>query len=423
MDVWVRRLTGRGVYGPELNWTGADGDRVRSELGDGALSWAVETGEQIATAVTDLVPAQGEGAHVHALRRATTSSSLRALLLIAGVEPAEGLIGPETVQVARDFARRGVSLDDLLRGIRLGFSGLAAALLDAADSLVENDRAAEMKRISLLLFQQFDSFTDVAADEYRQEKDDHAATVSAARLDAVQRILAGDDPADQKATERLLDYPLDAPRHLALVAWNPTADDSAEPSLRSIVEQAYRSVGTYGPTLALPVGSHAMWSWRAVEQSLTPPSTGLDARLHGWQVAVGQVGGGLAGFRRTHRQARAVEELVIRRRRASASSVTAHEDVELAALLTNDATAAREFVTRHLGPLADTDDVRMGELRDTLRSYLDRERSTVKVAADQHISRNTVTYRVQQAFRLCQHSPDTSPLRVHAALSVVDWLG
>jgi len=138
---------------------GADGDRVRSELGDGALSWAVETGEQIAAAVTEIVPAQGEGAHLHALRRATTSSSLRALLLIAGVEPTEGLVGPETLHVARDFARRGVSLDDLLRGIRLGFSGLAAALLDAADSLVTNDRAAEMKRISLLLFQQIDSFT------------------------------------------------------------------------------------------------------------------------------------------------------------------------------------------------------------------------------------------------------------------------
>ena len=423
MDVWVRRLTGRGVNGPELDWLGADGDRVRSELGDGALSWAVETGEQIATAVTEIVPAQGEGAHLHALRRATTSSSLRALLLIAGVEPTEGLVGPETVHVARDFARRGVSLDDLLRGIRLGFSGLAAALLDAADSLVKSDRAAEMKRISLLLFQQIDSFTDVASDEYRHEKDDHAASVSAARLDAVQRILAGDDPVDRKATERLLDYPLHAPTHLALVTWNPTADDNTEPSLRSIVEQAYRSVGAYGPTLALPVGSHAMWSWRAVEQSLAPPpSTGLDARLHGRRVAVGQVGAGLAGFRRSHRQARAVEELVIRRRRASANSVTAHDDVELAALLTNDATAAREFATRHLGPLADTDDVRMGELRDTLRSYLDHERSTVKVAADQHISRNTVTYRVQQAFRLCQHPPDTSPLRVHAALSVVDWL-
>ena len=422
MDVWVRRLEGRGIYGPELDWMGADGDRVRSELGEGALSWAVETGQKIATAVTDLVPAQGEGAHFHALRRATTSASLRALLLIAGIEPTDGLIGSETVEVARDFARRGVSLEDLLRGIRLGFSGLAAELLDAADSLVENDRSTEMKRISLLLFRQIDSFMGAASNEYQQEKDVHAATISAARLDAVQRILAGEEPADRHATERLLDYPLGARKHLALVAWHPAPDDNAEPSLRSVVEQTYRSVGAYGPTLALPVGSQAMWSWRAVEQSAIPPSTRLDVRLGGRRVAVGQVGEGLAGFRRSHRQARAVEELV-GRRPASANSVTAHEDVELAALLTKDPTAAREFVARHLGPLADDDNLRMRELRDTLRSYLAHERSTAKVAADQHISRNTVTYRVHQALRLCQHPPDTSPLRLHAALSIVDWLG
>jgi DNA-binding PucR family transcriptional regulator len=89
------------------------------------------------------------------------------------------------------------------------------------------------------------------------------------------------------------------------------------------------------------------------------------------------VGEGLAGFRRSHRQARAVEELVIRRP-ASATSVTAHEDVELAALLTKDPTAAREFVARHLGLLADDDNLRMRELRDTLRSYLAHERSTAK---------------------------------------------
>jgi hypothetical protein len=30
---------------------------------------------------------------------------------------------------------------------------------------------------------------------------------------------------------------------------------------------------------------------------------------------------------------------------------------------------------------------------------------------------------VHQALRLCQHPPDTSLLRLHAALSIVDWLG
>jgi hypothetical protein len=420
MAGWVGRLEGRGTHGHELDWVGADGDRVRSELGEGALSWAVETGEKIALEVTDLVPAQGEGAHFNALRRATTSSVLRALLLIACTETSRNLIGPETVEVARDFARRGVSLEDLLRGIRHGFSMLAAALLDAADSLVERDQSRELKRISLLLFGQIDSFMDIASNEYRQAKDDHAVTGSAARFDAVQRIVSGVDPPDRRSTERLLDYPLDAPRHLALVVWKPDPGEDSGPSLRSTVDQIYRSLGATGPSLALPVGSHAMWSWRALEGA-EPPSSRPDLRVDGRRGAVGQVGAGLAGFRRSHRQARAVEQLV-RRKQESTCGVITHADVELPVLLTTDLAAAREFVARHLGPLAG-DDPRMRELRQTLRCYLDHERSTNKVADEKHISRNTVTYRVQQAMRLCGYQQGTSPLRLHAALSIMDWLG
>jgi DNA-binding PucR family transcriptional regulator len=101
--------------------------------------------------------------------------------------------------------------------------------------------------------------------------------------------------------------------------------------------------------------------------------------------------------------------------------VLAHADVELPALLTTDLAAARELVARHLGRLA-KDDLRMHEMRETLRSFLDHERSTAKVAAEQHISRNTVTYRVQQAMQLCGYWQGTSPLRLHAALSIADWL-
>ena len=417
MAGWVTLLDGRRAHGPELDWVGADGDRVRSELGEGALAWAVETGEKIAVEVTGLVPAQGEGAHFNALRRATTSTALRSLLLIAGTETT--LIGPETVEVARDFARRGVSLEDLLRGIHVGLPILAAALLGAAESLAEHDQSSELKRISLLLFGQIDSFMEIASNEYRQEKDDDAATVSAARLEAVQRIISGADPADRRSTERLLDYPLHASRHLALVAWNPAPGENSEPSLRSTVDQIYRNLGAAGPTLALPVGAHAMWSWRALERAPLPLSR-ADLRLNGRRVALGQVGAGLAGFRRSHRQARAVEELLTRRPEWT-GTVLAHADVELPALLTTDLAAARELVARHLGPLA-KDDPRMHEIRETLRSYLDHERSTAKVAAEQHISRNTVTYRVQQAMRLCGYRQGTSPLRLHAALSIVDWL-
>jgi len=43
----------------------------------------------------------------------------------------------------------------------------------------------------------------------------------------------------------------------------------------------------------------------------------------------------------------------------------------------------------------------MAELRSTLRNYLDMDPGLAKVAATKHISRNTVTYRVQQALSMC----------------------
>lgn len=64
----------------------------------------------------------------------------------------------------------------------------------------------------------------------------------------------------------------------------------------------------------------------------------------------------------------------------------------------------------------------MKELRVTLRRYLDLDRSLTKVAALENISRNTVTYRVQQAFDLCAHTTDTPTVKVRAALAVVEWL-
>jgi len=114
-----------------------------------------------------------------------------------------------------------------------------------------------------------------------------------------QRIISGADPADRRSIERLLDYPLHAPRHLALVAWNPAPGESSEPSLRSTVDQIYRNLGAAGPTLALPVGAHAMWSWRALERAPLLLSR-ADLRLDGRRVALGQVGTGLAGFPRSH---------------------------------------------------------------------------------------------------------------------------
>lgn len=243
--------------------------------------------------------------------------------------------------------------------------------------------------------------------------------MSAARIELVQRLVAGADPA-ATAANQVLDYPTEAPRHLALVAWDADPVAPTHPSLRSTIQQVYRKACADGPTLIVPAGSYAMWAWRALPQgAVVAPPRSLE--LHeGRCVAVGQAEDGLDGFRASHRQARAVEELM-RRRPTPRNGVVAHEDVDLVALLLADAAAARDFVVRHLGPLAH-DEPRMRELRRTLLSYLEHQRSTARAAADQHISRNTVTYRVQQALRICGAGSGSSTLRLQAALSVADWL-
>jgi sugar diacid utilization regulator len=76
---------------------------------------------------------------------------------------------------------------------------------------------------------------------------------------------------------------------------------------------------------------------------------------------------------------------------------------------------------RHLGPLA-AEDARMADLRSTLRCYFELDHSLSKVASREHISRSTVTYRVQRALDLCGHAPGTSTTKLRAALLTFDWL-
>ncbi|WP_257890332.1 helix-turn-helix domain-containing protein [Rhodococcus sp. USK10] len=133
----------------------------------------------------------------------------------------------------------------------------------------------------------------------------------------------------------------------------------------------------------------------------------------------GQLGSGMDGFRRSHLEARAVERLV-RLRVGHPPTTTAHEHIGLEVLLLADPDAAVQFASRLLGPLAG-DDPRMAGLRSTLSLYLDKEHSLAKVASAEHISKNTVTYRVQKALSLCT-LPGESTTDLRAALRIYEWL-
>ncbi|WP_249354425.1 hypothetical protein [Rhodococcus sp. USK13] len=84
---------------------------------------------------------------------------------------------------------------------------LAAAFLDGATRLVaQNESGAEIRRISLLMFEVLDDFTGVAAAAFLDEQSAWAAGVSAARLDLATKIIAA-DPIELGHAEQVLGYP------------------------------------------------------------------------------------------------------------------------------------------------------------------------------------------------------------------------
>ncbi|MEE2032561.1 PucR family transcriptional regulator [Rhodococcus chondri] len=416
MRHWTYGLSGNRPPQSEAEWLSPDAEQVRAALGDGAVTWAVEVGRDIAMRISEKIPALADEVNAMvAIRRATTSTALRALIMVAGLgESEDSLVSAEVDEIARDFARRGMELDDLLRTIRVGYAVLAAAFLDAATLLLPpTESSAELRRISVLLFEVHDDFTAGAASAFIEEQSAWAAGVSAARFDLVNKILGAED-IDRAHAEGVLGYPLTGP-HAALVAWS---GPHSTRDLRTVVDAVMRQWGAPSASLVLPVGLQTVWAWGTVVPGSSQKRDTLPTFDDAF-VVVGQVGSGVEGFRRSHAEAKAVERL-IRLRPGQIPCTVAHEHVALEVLLLADPDAARQFASRLLGPLAQ-DEPRMEDLRLTLRRYLDLDHSLAKVAALEHISKNTVTYRVHKALDLCGHAGETTT-DLRAALRIHEWL-
>jgi len=411
-------LSGSRVTSPIPEWLGNQADRVRGNLGTGAVDWALEVGADIASRISQAMPALNEGASpLAAVQSATTATALQALTLVSGIgEPHGALDSAEVREIARDFARRGMELDDLLRSIRVGYAVLAAALLDAATELVPpGECSAELRRISVLLFEELDDFTGVAAAAFLDEQSIWAAGMSAGQLELVSKII-DNEPVDPSHAEQVLGYPLGG-CHLAMIVWG---GPHSKYDLRSVVDPVLRQWGTPTATLIIPVGLQAIWAWGTVVPDPARALRGSAPDLGDASVVVGELHSGLIGIRESHLEARAVERLV-RLKSNDLPIFAAHENVALEVLLLSDVEAANQFVARTLGPLAD-DDARMADLRSTLSLYLDMDHSLAKTAAVEHISKNTVTYRVQKALALCAHT-NGSTTDLQAALRIHSWIG
>lgn len=366
-------------------------------LGLGPVDWAIEVGHAMATRITAEIPelSGGPGPFL-SLRMGTESATLRSLLRIVDPEVPLPAITEEALVGDREFVRRGVTLDRVLRGVRLGHAGMARAYMAACQQLVPDEERVEvMQQVSERLFDYIDEFAGSMATEYVTERDRWVTSAAAAREEAVRALIDGhDDPPSA-----IPDYDLSR-AHVGLLLWfDPVRSDADTAELQRAALEVLRHWDCT-QTLVVPIGRARLWAWgsrRSLPDHLQV--NGHEPDRPDVAMAYGSPGAGLAGFRRTHREALAAERIHKLAQPTEHRWATSYAQVEIAALLTDDLPAAAAFLRRHLGPLA-ADTAPARDLRRTLLAYLEQGNSPHLAAQRLHVSRNTVNYRIKRVEEL-----------------------
>jgi hypothetical protein len=328
-------------------------------------------------------------------------------------------VAEEARSLARTIARRGLELRVLSQ---LYHAGHRAVWRFVTEFVNDAHLTAEFKvQLVVMMWEQtsevMNSMLEELSDTYTQEREKLLSGAFSTRVNTVREILDGtqNDIGDASA---LLGYPLHRV-HTALTLW--ITDDA--PSLGSqILEPLARRLvrsDSSSETLCVPSGARGMWAWTVSRSSDEPmiDSTFVPA---GVCVAVGRPGPGIDGFRRTHREAQAAQDLVTHS--LHGRSVTNYRDVELVSMLASRPEAMNTLVERELTGLLNDDELSV-RLRETLGAILTHPGNFEAAARQLSVHKNTVRYRVQQIEERLGQRITQRKLHLELALACFETFG
>ncbi|UVO14208.1 helix-turn-helix domain-containing protein [Mycobacterium sp. SVM_VP21] len=328
---------------------------------------------------------------------------------------------------ARRLAQRGVPVNALVRGYRLGHSvALQLVLEEVRSAELDPDLSLRvLGAMSTLMFGYIDEMSQQVVTVYQAERERWLESRNAVRALRVREILAGES-LDVDTMTTAIRYPLRR-THVALVVWYPESGGDKLAAAEGFVKQLAESLAVHGAPLFVPADSTTGWAWLPLPSADAPDVVEqIRAFAHSaddkpW-VAIGDPLPGVEGFRRSHQQALAAHTLAVA---SGTARVSAAGDPGLAAaalLGADNLPAARAWVAEVLGPLACATE---GDerLRDTLRVFL-RTGSSFKAAGEQlHFHVNTMKYRVQRAVERRGRPIAEDRLDVEIALLLCQWYG
>jgi hypothetical protein len=330
-------------------------------------------------------------------------------------------------EYARRLAQRGVAIAALLRAYRIGSARFQDRCLEELGR--RTDDASLVSATGLHIADVTAAYIDQVSEElvsaYEGEKENWLRNLSAARAARVRALLRG-ERVDLDSCEAILGYRL-RQHHVGVVCWAGEADagggDLAR--LEHATSELARAMGCAGQPVFLPQDESSAWAWLPLgaTQALVIPAVHPRGAGAGPAVrfAVGAVGSGVSGFRRTHQQALGAYAVALAAG-PSGQFMTSFTAVAPLALMSGSPDLIRPWVIDTLGGLAD-DDEHNATLRGTLRVFLQENGSFKATAERLTLHKNTVQYRIRRAEDSLGHPVAEDRLHVELALLASQWLG
>lgn len=368
---------------------------------------AQDSEELLALVVTDIaeaLPALTGDPRLRELLAATVRDTiLSALAVFSAGAPITSVQPPEaSMELARRLAQRNVPIAAMLRAYRLGQARVQQELITriAARRASADEVAEAARELSSSAF----GFVDLLAEEvvaaYQSERDDWMRQRNAARLAKITSVLAakGGDPDD---AETALGYRLAGAGHLAAVFWCETDAASRLAAVERRLPELATELGALRPPLVVAPDAATLWVWFPVGTQAPPVAAAAAvgsrlAELGEVYAAFGDPAPGVDGFRYSHQQARQAQVLALAADPSARLTVTAPALLGPVALLALAPDTAAGWVRSVLGELAADDDAH-ARLRETLWAYLSSGSSLATAAAELHLHKNTIQYRLRKA--------------------------
>jgi hypothetical protein len=386
---------------------------------------------RIQVSVEDQVPElRGDGRMTELLAESIRANAATVLDALSQHSPEVDIVVPKAAfEHAKRIARQGIPVNTVVRAYRLAQRRMTELIFAELHgiNMDPTTRVAVIERITAVLFECVDRASQQAVAAYEVERDRWLENKNSIRAMRVRDLLAEDKSVDVDGAPVAVDYPLDH-QHLALIAWYPEvgAEGDELACLQRFVADLAAAVHTSADPLFVAADKSTGWAWlphRSAPGDLIAKVRDF-ARLrpNSPRIAMGAVGSGVEGFRRSHGQAQRVRAAALAggpEQRAITAATDA--DVAPSALLGTSIEEIGAWVTDVLGALAsDNDDD--ARLREALWVFLHSGSRYEAGATELNLPFHAVKQRVEQAVAR-RRRPIDDRLDVEIALFACRWYG